>query len=120
MNLSKKFCLGLLVLFLACVPSFSLEITESELGKLESTLRQADESLERSQNEITTLKISLSEQTQELKRLEQELMNASDCLKKSESERKTRIIRTAIRAGLAGFVIGCVGGYAYAVNSARD
>lgn len=47
-------------------------------------------------------------------------MNASDCLRKSESERKTRIIRTAIRAGLAGFVIGCVGGYAYAVNSARD
>ena len=47
-------------------------------------------------------------------------MNASDCLRKSESERKTRIIRTAIRAGLAGFVIGWVGGYAYAVNSARN
>ena len=118
--MSKRLFLGLLVLFLACVPSFSLEITESELGKLESTLRQADESLARSQNEITTLKISLSEQTQELKRLEQELMNASDCLKKSESERKSRIIRTAIRAGLAGFVIGCVGGYMYAIDSARN
>jgi len=120
LNLSKKFFLGLLVLFLACVPSFSLEITESELAKLESTLRTADESLARSQNEITTLKISLSEQTQELKRLEQELMNASDCLKKSESEMKSRIIRTAIRAGLAGFVIGCVGGYVYAIDSARN
>lgn len=116
----KRFCLGLLVLFLACAPLYSLEITESELGKLESTLRQADESLERSQTEITTLKISLSEQTQELKRLEQELMNASDCLKKSESERKTRIIRTAIRAGLAGFIIGWVGGFAYAIDSARN
>lgn len=116
----KRLFLGLLVLFLACAPLCSLEITESEMAKLESTLRQADESLERSQNEIMTLKISLSEQTQELKRLEQELMNASDCLKKSESERKTRIIRTAIRAGLAGFIIGMVGGYAYAINSARD
>lgn len=118
--MSKRFCLGLLVLFLACVPLFSLEVSESELARLESTLRTADESLARSQNEITTLKISLTEQTQELKRLEQELMNASDCLRKSESERKTRILRTAIRAGLAGFVIGCVGGYMYAIDSARN
>lgn len=116
----KRFFLGLLVLSLACAPLYSLEITENELAKLESTLKQADESLARSQTEITTLKISLTEQTQELKRLEQELMNASDCLKKSENERKTRIIRTAIRAGLAGFIIGMVGGYAYAINSARD
>lgn len=107
----KKLFLGLLVLFLACAPLCSLEITENELAKLESTLRQADESLEKSQNEITTLKISLSEQTQELKRLEQELTNASDCLKKSESERKSKMFRTALRAGLAGFVIGFAGGY---------
>lgn len=107
----KRLFLGLLVLCLACAPLCSLEITENELAKLESTLKQADESLAKSQNEITTLKISLTEQTQELKRLEQELMNASDCLKKSESGRKSKIFRTALRAGLAGLVIGFTGGY---------
>lgn len=38
-------------------------------------------------------------------------MNASDCLRKSESEKRTRIFRTALRAGVAGLVIGFAGGY---------
>ena len=114
LNLSKAFCLGLLLLFLVCLPIYCSErqviITESELNELESTLKQADAQLTLSKTEIQMLKNTLTEQNNQLQTLKTELDMALTLLKKSENEIRFDWLKV-VGVGIGACAVGCIIGY---------
>lgn len=114
LNFSKALFLGLLLLFLVCLPIFCSErqvvITENELNELESTLKEADAQLTLSKTEIQTLKNTLNEQNNQLQTLKTELDMALTLLKKSENEIRFDWLKV-VGVGIGACAVGCIIGY---------